>query len=116
MGSWARVFQTAPPQPASNARRTWYSELVGGPDANQNGLGALIPQNSMERSGITVWAPFSSSMRGHHRGDSPRSDFSILYGIDDFPAVAQTVAASEEPGHTRSSRGAFDDDLPIVDL
>ena len=44
MGSWAMVFQTAPPQPASKARRTWYSELVGGADASQNGLGAGTPQ------------------------------------------------------------------------
>ena len=55
MGSWAMVFQTAPPQPASNARRTWYSELVGGADASQNGLGALTPQNSMLRSGTTTF-------------------------------------------------------------
>ena len=51
IGSKPRVFQTAPPQPASKARRTWYSELVGGALASQNGLGALTPQNSMLRSG-----------------------------------------------------------------
>ncbi len=33
------VFQTAPPQPASNARMTCSPQLVGGPDASQNGLG-----------------------------------------------------------------------------
>src|SRR5262249_685144 len=48
------VFQTAPPQPASKARRTWYSELVGGPEASQNGLGAWTPQKVMLRSGIGV--------------------------------------------------------------
>src|SRR5262245_40118619 len=49
------VFQTAPPQPASNARRTWYSELVGGAEASQNGLGARTPQNSTLRSTITTF-------------------------------------------------------------
>src|SRR6478609_7998778 len=51
IGSKPRVFQTAPPQPASKARRTWYSELVGGALASQNGLGARTPQNSMLKSG-----------------------------------------------------------------
>src|SRR3954452_401267 len=50
IGSKPSVFQTAPPQPASNARRTWYSELVGGAEASQNGFGALTPQNSTARS------------------------------------------------------------------
>src|SRR5947208_5230168 len=33
------VFHTAPPQPASKARLTWSPQLVGGPEASQNGLG-----------------------------------------------------------------------------
>src|SRR5687767_3846867 len=46
------VFQTAPPQPASNARWTWPPEFAGGADASQNGFGDLIPAQSIDRSGI----------------------------------------------------------------
>ena len=42
MGS-PMVFQTAPPQPASKARMTWSPQLVGGPEASQNGLGERMP-------------------------------------------------------------------------
>src|SRR4051794_20505618 len=52
MGSLPSVFHTAPPQPASNARRTWYSEFAGGALASQNGFGAFTPQKSMLRSGM----------------------------------------------------------------
>ena len=38
------VFQTAPPQPASNARITCPAVFVGGPEASQNGLGDSMPQ------------------------------------------------------------------------
>src|SRR3954452_6853840 len=58
IGSKPSVFQTAPPQPASKARRTWYSELVGGAEASQKGFGALTPQNSTVRSTMKrpLWA------------------------------------------------------------
>src|SRR6516225_6539576 len=46
------VFQTAPPQPASKARITWYAVLVGGPEASQNGFGDRTPQKLMLRSGM----------------------------------------------------------------
>src|SRR5690348_13745857 len=62
IGSKPSVFQTAPPQPASKARRTWYSELVGGALASQNGLGARTPQNSMLKSG-TVNLPRGTNHR-----------------------------------------------------
>src|SRR5277367_564996 len=44
------VFQTAPPQPASNARITWPPVLVGGPEASQKGLGERRPQKLTLRS------------------------------------------------------------------
>src|SRR5215472_548386 len=46
------VFQTAPPQPASNARITCPAVFVGGPDASQNGFGDSIPQKFTRRSAI----------------------------------------------------------------
>src|ERR1700757_2865025 len=46
------VFQTAPPQPASNARITCSPQLVGGADASQNGFGDTIPAKLTLRSGM----------------------------------------------------------------
>src|SRR5688572_7108735 len=48
------VFQTAPPQPASNARMTCSPLFAGGALASQNGFGLLMPANSMLRSAIFV--------------------------------------------------------------
>ena len=42
-GSMPRVFQTAPPQPASKARLTLIYLSVGGADASQKGLGLSTP-------------------------------------------------------------------------
>src|SRR5271170_8347904 len=46
------VFQTAPPQPASNARMTCPAVLLGGPEASQNGFGLVMPANFTVRSAI----------------------------------------------------------------
>ncbi len=46
------VFQTAPPQPASNARWICFPELVGGADASQKGFGDRMPAKSICRSAI----------------------------------------------------------------
>src|ERR1700756_3080774 len=62
------VFQTAPPQPASNARCTCMPEFEGGADASQNGLGERIPAKFILRSAIPH-QPFV---------DCPRRQFSIL--------------------------------------
>src|SRR6266436_1239844 len=48
------VFQTAPPQPRSNARWIWPPLLVGGALASQNGLGDLMPAQLMLRSAMIV--------------------------------------------------------------
>src|SRR6266581_8142341 len=44
------VFVTTPPHPASNARRMFDSDSVGGADESRNGLRNLIPVNVVERS------------------------------------------------------------------
>src|ERR1041384_3198500 len=46
------VFQTAPPQPASNARTIGSPVWVGGARASQNGLGLRMPANEMDRSAM----------------------------------------------------------------
>src|SRR5258708_40201408 len=46
------VFQTAPPQPASNARMICSPQFVGGADASQNGLRHGIPQKVVSSVGL----------------------------------------------------------------
>src|SRR5262245_10305612 len=48
------VFHTTPPQPALKARTTLYSLSVGGAEASQNGLGDLMPTNSVRRSAMAA--------------------------------------------------------------
>src|SRR5262249_9377434 len=45
------VLVTTPPHPASNARRMFDSDSVGGADDSRNGLGKRNPVNVVERSG-----------------------------------------------------------------
>ncbi|MCV4932166.1 hypothetical protein OFC23_27185, partial [Escherichia coli] len=54
-----RVFQTAPPQPASNALSTIEPILVGGAEASQNGFGDLIPAKFTLKSAISNQSSFS---------------------------------------------------------
>src|SRR6516225_5813636 len=48
------VFVTTPPQPASNARRMFDSDSVGGADDNTNGLRNRTPVKVVERSGMVI--------------------------------------------------------------
>src|SRR5215469_4645814 len=82
MGS-PMVFQTAPPQPASNARMTCSPQLVGGPEASQNGFGLRMPANFVERS----------ATRGPQ--DGQRGAFTIRDRIDYFAAAVGAVTAAE---------------------
>src|SRR5215470_15503658 len=92
MGS-PRVFQTAPPQPASKARMTCSPQLVGGAEASQKGLGEwILPAKRTERSG----AMFFSGMRClQYSGDSQGRPFAVGYGVDDFAAAVDAVATGE---------------------
>src|ERR1700733_4548931 len=84
MGS-PMVFQTAPPQPASNARMTCSPQLVGGAEASQNGLGdRMPPANVVERSD-------RSHLEGS--GDSQSGPLSIRHGIHHLAAAIDAVAA-----------------------
>ena len=44
------VLVTTPPQPASNARRMFDSDSVGGADDSRNGFWNLMPVNVVDRS------------------------------------------------------------------
>src|SRR5205809_5275393 len=48
------VFVTTPPHPASNARRMFDSDSVGGADDNRNGFWKRKPVKVVESS---IWAP-----------------------------------------------------------
>src|SRR5579883_1683308 len=83
------VFHTAPPQPASKARRTWSPQLAGGPEASQNGLGEwILPANLMLRSAIFALQPI---------GDADRGALSSGHGIDHFASAVDTIASRKIP-------------------
>src|SRR3954469_8542575 len=48
------VFVTTPPHPASNARRMFDSDSVGGADDNRKGFLNLMPVNVVDRSAAMV--------------------------------------------------------------
>ena len=95
MGSKSSVFHTAPPQPASNARRTWAPLFVGGALASQNGFGELMPQVSTTRFGLFFFmpSPFSGSIEKVR--DATGGDLALLDRVDDLGALADAVAAGE---------------------
>src|SRR6516225_3107328 len=79
------VFHTAPPQPASNAPMTCSPQLVGGPDASQNGFGhRMRPANSVERSATLCLQAMDN---GHRR------PLAIGHCVHHFAAAVDAVAA-----------------------
>src|SRR2546426_7049176 len=48
------VFVTTPPHPASNARRMFDSDSVGGADDRRKGFRKRTPVNVVERSAVTL--------------------------------------------------------------
>src|SRR4051812_26022455 len=84
------VFQTAPPQPSSNAFITWYPVFVGGPDASQNGFGDRTPQKSTLRSGMG--SPRCIDQDPVNAAGGP---LTIRHGIDHFSSAVHAIAAGE---------------------
>src|SRR5208282_1693213 len=80
------VFQTAPPQPASNARITCSPQLVGGAEASQNGLGERMPAKLTDKSGISVLERLC---------DRDSGPFSVRHSVHHFTAAIDTIAAGE---------------------
>src|SRR5215472_1972045 len=97
------VFQTAPPHPASKARITWSPQLVGGPEASQNGLGQRIPAKLVVRSA-------TDCLR-----DGTRRALSIGYGIDYFAPAVDAIAAGVIFGIGGPAGGAVHDDGPVIE-
>src|SRR5579859_2518136 len=88
-----RVFHTAPPQPASNARFTWSPQLVGGAEASQKGLGEwILPAKRTERSGTTGWSGMSALQNAAQRLGRA---FAVGNGVHDFAATVHAVATRE---------------------
>src|SRR5277367_2019287 len=84
MGS-PRVFHTAPPHPASNARITWSPQLAGGPEASQNGLGhRIFPANSVVKSAM---------IHSQEVGDPDGGSFAPGDSVHHFPAPIRTIAS-----------------------
>src|SRR5690349_14687889 len=81
------VFQTAPPQPRSNARCTCAPEFAGGAEASQNGFGDLIPAQFVARSGMAL--PPQVLV------DRARGALALRRRVDDFHAAVRGVAAGE---------------------
>src|SRR5438552_16765581 len=99
MGS-PMVFQTAPPQPASKARITCSPQLVGGPEANQKGLGQRIPAKLVVRSAMI---------------DHPESGaFAVGHGVHDFASAVDAIAAGVVFGVAGAAGGAVYGERPAI--
>src|SRR5579872_6423861 len=77
------VFQTGPPQPASKARITWSPQLVGGPEASQNGFGQRMPPAKM--------LVRSATRRLLHDGES--GALAVRHGVHHLTAAIDAIAA-----------------------
>src|SRR2546430_6251026 len=91
------VFQTAPPQPASNARCTCMPELLGGAEANQKGFSERIPAKLMLRSAM-CHQPFVNCSRSkfailhsHNCGGSAARADAISAGVNSWHARFKTI-------------------------
>src|SRR5215467_9135194 len=105
MGS-PRVFQTAPPHPASKARMTCSPQLVGGAEASQKGFGEwILPAKWAERSGAIL----PSGMRClQFPADRQGGALAVGHGVDHFAAAIDAVAACKITGMGRLARAAID--------
>src|ERR1700722_18489662 len=96
MGS-PMVFQTAPPQPASNARATCPPVFVGGPEASQNGFGLVTPANFTLRSAMFHLLPDSCygalrSRRPEPLINATRGGHSFGYGVHHFFSAVRAIS------------------------
>src|SRR5579862_2955046 len=93
------VFQTTPPQPASNARCACFAVFDGGPDATQNGFGDLMPAKLTDKSAMR-----GSVVRAReHRVDAPRRAFAVGHRMHHLVPAVRAIAARK---HTRQVRPA----------
>src|SRR5262245_58991472 len=90
------VFHTAPPQPASKARMTWYAVFAGGPDAIQNGFGLRMPAQSVVRSAMA-----STPRVAQVRVDRAGRGLAVRDRVHDLLAAVHAVTARVELRHAR---------------
>src|SRR5689334_16021627 len=90
------VFQTAPPQPASNARITWSPVLVGGADASQNGLGLSMPASFTFRSAMRASHAQALAERALEIcGDAGSRPLALGHRVDHLLPARHAIAAGE---------------------
>src|ERR1700721_4825189 len=85
------VFQTAPPQPASNARIICSPQFVGGADASQNGLMHGMPQNVLSSVGLGL-----DMLCLHPRGNADATAFLISNRVHNLSAAVGAVSTSKK--------------------
>src|SRR5579863_2549876 len=103
------VFQTAPPQPASNARMIISPVLVGGADASQNGLGELIFPAKLR----TVMSGMGD-LRHFHHGQS--GALTSRHRIHHFAPAVYAIPAGKILRIPGLSGHAIGDDPPVAYL
>src|ERR1700726_1941224 len=85
------VFQTAPPQPASNARITCSPQFVGGADASQNGLRHGIPQNVVSSVGLGL-----DMLPLQPRGNANAGALSIRNRVHNLAAAVRAISTRKK--------------------
>src|SRR5580692_2877693 len=108
MGS-PMVFQTAPPQPWSKARMICSPQLVGGPEANQNGLGLRMPAKLVVRSAMLVAQERLFTTEAQRHGEKPTDK---VVEICDF-ASSSSESDTEVGEKTESTTTQYAYDRPV---
>src|SRR5277367_5091267 len=105
------VFQTAPPQPASNARMICSPQFVGGADASQNGLRHGIPQNVVSSVDLGF-----GKLSLQPRGNSDAGAFPIRNRVHNLAAAVCAVSARKKLWVGGLACGAIDEDASAFKL
>src|SRR5260370_40922868 len=98
------VFQTAPPQPASNARMICSPQFVGGADASQNGLRHGIPQKVVSSVGLGL-----DMLYLQPRGNANAGAFSVRNRVHDLAATVSAISTGKKFRMGGLARGAVYD-------
>src|SRR5580704_13900165 len=85
------VFQTAPPQPASNARMICSPQFVGGADASQKGLRHWMPQNVVSSVGLGL-----GMLSLQPRGNTDACAFSVRNRVYHLAAPVRAISTGKK--------------------
>src|SRR6266478_436855 len=105
------VFQTAPPQPASNARIICSPEFVGGADASQKGLRHGIPQKVVSSVGLGL-----DMLHLQPRGNANASAFSVRNRVHNLAAAIRAISPGKKLRVGSLARCAVDEDSTAFKL